>query len=309
MRPEPPCQPRRTAKRWARPRPGAVAWAVSLSAHAALAAVLTVAELPQADHASWDLRFARGGGRAGEEGLITLSLDGRRLGDAVPRKPAVSEPQPRADAAPPPAVQRVAPAGRMPDAGAPDDRFAVEPPPAAIDAMPSDVQLATTLASWTAGPGGAVAPGAAVVLAAAAPAAAEPELSWLPLTPAAVGASRASSTSVGAGPTTSAATARRGADASPASRARAGADAGDVGVDVPAPTYPRLSRRLGEEGEVVAEFELSARGAVEHIRVIRDAGHPRLAEAAVDALRRARARPPGGGRRILVRKSFHFRLH
>lgn len=50
------------------------------------------------------------------------------------------------------------------------------------------------------------------------------------------------------------------------------------------PTYPYACRRAGEEGIVVLQVDVRADGSIAKIRVADDAGHPRLAEAAVRSL-------------------------
>jgi protein TonB len=72
---------------------------------------------------------------------------------------------------------------------------------------------------------------------------------------------------------------------------------------LPAPVYPRESRRRGEQGTVVIEVDVASDGSVAAVRVVDDAGFPRLAEAAVDAARKARLRPDSR-----VRIPFRFRL-
>lgn len=52
----------------------------------------------------------------------------------------------------------------------------------------------------------------------------------------------------------------------------------------PAPEYPRLSRRRGEQGRVLLRVRVLASGLPEHIEVARSSGHPRLDEAAGDTV-------------------------
>lgn len=82
----------------------------------------------------------------------------------------------------------------------------------------------------------------------------------------------------------------------PAQRAQAPRDPAGVAkgasaIDLPAPRYPLMSRRLGEEGLVTLEVEVLADGRVGKVRVMRDPGFARLRDAAVDAVRRARFEP------------------
>lgn len=57
------------------------------------------------------------------------------------------------------------------------------------------------------------------------------------------------------------------------------------------PRYPRISRRLNEEGSVVLRVSVDATGAVTDARVEISSGFPRLDEAAVEAVRRWRYTP------------------
>ena len=70
--------------------------------------------------------------------------------------------------------------------------------------------------------------------------------------------------------------------------------AGDLALSCPerpAPTYPALSRRLGEEGRVVVRVELDAQGRVENARVATGSGVARLDAAALAAVRTWRCNP------------------
>ncbi|MGB5147717.1 MAG: energy transducer TonB [Porticoccaceae bacterium] len=53
----------------------------------------------------------------------------------------------------------------------------------------------------------------------------------------------------------------------------------------PPPRYPATARRLGQEGVVELQVELSATGAVTEVRVVRSSGWPTLDRAAVAAVR------------------------
>lgn len=59
----------------------------------------------------------------------------------------------------------------------------------------------------------------------------------------------------------------------------------------PAPAYPRLSRRLREEGRVLLDVLILADGTVREARLRRSSGHPRLDGAALEAVRRWRYVP------------------
>jgi protein TonB len=54
----------------------------------------------------------------------------------------------------------------------------------------------------------------------------------------------------------------------------------------PSPEYPALSRRLGEEGQVVLRVRVSAEGLPVRVEVKRSSGFKRLDEAAVGAVKR-----------------------
>lgn len=58
-----------------------------------------------------------------------------------------------------------------------------------------------------------------------------------------------------------------------------------------APEYPRMARRLGEHGQVLVRVYIDATGAAHRTQVARTSGHPRLDEAALSAVQRARFRP------------------
>jgi len=54
----------------------------------------------------------------------------------------------------------------------------------------------------------------------------------------------------------------------------------------PAPEYPRLSRRMGEQGRVVLEVHILPSGLVGEMRLKKSCGYTRLDEAAMKAVRR-----------------------
>ncbi|MEG1834288.1 MAG: TonB family protein, partial [Burkholderiaceae bacterium] len=66
-----------------------------------------------------------------------------------------------------------------------------------------------------------------------------------------------------------------------------------------APRYPPISRRLGEEGEVVLRLLVQADGSVGQARVERSSGHPRLDAAALEAARQWRFAPAHRGGQAL----------
>jgi protein TonB len=65
----------------------------------------------------------------------------------------------------------------------------------------------------------------------------------------------------------------------------------------PAPTYPSVSRRSGEQGRVMLRVRVSARGEVEAIEVHQSSGYSRLDDAALAAVRRWKFVPARLGER------------
>ena len=59
----------------------------------------------------------------------------------------------------------------------------------------------------------------------------------------------------------------------------------------PAPSYPMLSRRMGEQGRVLLRVRVSAAGDPEDVEVSASSGSERLDRAAIDAVRRWRFVP------------------
>lgn len=62
-------------------------------------------------------------------------------------------------------------------------------------------------------------------------------------------------------------------------------------VQAPRPDYPVQSKRLGEEGKVILRALINAEGRVERIEIQRSSGHPRLDDAAREAVQNALFRP------------------
>jgi protein TonB len=62
-------------------------------------------------------------------------------------------------------------------------------------------------------------------------------------------------------------------------------------LENPAPAYPALSRRLGEEGRVVLRVRVEANGAASDIQIATSSHFDRLDQAAIDAVRRWRFVP------------------
>jgi protein TonB len=54
----------------------------------------------------------------------------------------------------------------------------------------------------------------------------------------------------------------------------------------PAPPYPALSRRMGEEGRVVVRVLVSMDGHAERIELRASSGHPRLDDVALETVRK-----------------------
>ncbi|MBA4143216.1 MAG: energy transducer TonB [Nitrosospira sp.] len=78
-----------------------------------------------------------------------------------------------------------------------------------------------------------------------------------------------------------------------------------------APTYPSLSRRLGEEGKLVLRVELDENGQVNVAQVVNSSGYKRLDEAAIAAVKTWHCNPPTrGGQpvRAIALQPFNFVL-
>ncbi len=77
------------------------------------------------------------------------------------------------------------------------------------------------------------------------------------------------------------------------------------------PEYPLGSRRRGEEGGVVLEIAVDARGGVEHVEVVQSSGFAELDAAALRAARAARftpARQDGRAVAARARLTLDFKL-
>ena len=59
----------------------------------------------------------------------------------------------------------------------------------------------------------------------------------------------------------------------------------------PKPTYPAISRRLGEQGKVVLRVFIDAEGSPQQIEIRQSSGYERLDQQALDAVRRWRFVP------------------
>ncbi len=67
----------------------------------------------------------------------------------------------------------------------------------------------------------------------------------------------------------------------------------------PAPNYPRLSRKIGEEGRVLLKVLVSEQGAANTVEVEKSSGYTRLDESAVDAVKRWKFIPARKGAQAL----------
>jgi protein TonB len=63
----------------------------------------------------------------------------------------------------------------------------------------------------------------------------------------------------------------------------------------PVPTYPLMSRRLGEAGRVLLRVRVTAQGTAEQVQVAQSSGFPRLDQAASEAVRNWRFVPARRG--------------
>lgn len=90
--------------------------------------------------------------------------------------------------------------------------------------------------------------------------------------------------------------------------------AGDLAMVCPErtpPTYPSLSRKLGEEGKAVLRVELDESGLIDRTTVKTSSGYARLDEAALSAVRHWRCNPAqrdGAGVRAVALQPFSFVL-
>lgn len=80
----------------------------------------------------------------------------------------------------------------------------------------------------------------------------------------------------------------------------------------PAPAYPSLSRRMGEEGRVMLRVHVSEQGTATQVQLRTSSKHPRLDDAALEAVRRWRFVPARRGDQpvaawVLVPISFSLR--
>lgn len=71
-------------------------------------------------------------------------------------------------------------------------------------------------------------------------------------------------------------------------------------LDNPAPRYPRLSRRIGEQGKVLLRVLVTADGLAGEVRLQQSSGHSRLDEAARSAVSQWRFEPARQGDRPIA---------
>lgn len=220
---------------------GAAAWALSITAHAA---VLAVGFWMGFGHTATPpgVQFARGDGGTG----IVVSAGSQ--------------------SAPP--TELSAPAGR--------DRFEATPQ---IDPPPLSEESADGTDDW------AAARASGITLGAGSGA------GWFGAAPTSAAPRPLVTTARGSGQNGRGATGDEGVAAASTLEGAPGTPAGVEGARLPAPVYPRESRLRGEEGTVVVEVDVGADGVPTEVRVIDDAGFPRLAGAAIDAVKTARFRP------------------
>ncbi len=78
-----------------------------------------------------------------------------------------------------------------------------------------------------------------------------------------------------------------------------------------APTYPAISRRMGEEGKLMLRVELDEKGHIDQARVIDSSGYDRLDKAALEAVKSWQCRPSirnGQPVRAVALQPFNFVL-
>lgn len=78
-----------------------------------------------------------------------------------------------------------------------------------------------------------------------------------------------------------------------------------------APTYPAISRRMGEEGKLILRVELDESGRIENARVVDSSGYDRLDNAALEAVKSWQCRPAmrnGEPVRAVALQPFNFVL-
>lgn len=80
---------------------------------------------------------------------------------------------------------------------------------------------------------------------------------------------------------------------------------------VPEPTYPSLSRRMGEEGKALVRLYINELGSVEKVALAQSSGIQRLDQAALEAGQKARCKPfmeSGKAIKVTAIQPYIFRL-
>ncbi|MCO6433463.1 energy transducer TonB [Nitrosomonas nitrosa] len=81
--------------------------------------------------------------------------------------------------------------------------------------------------------------------------------------------------------------------------------------DMSMPSYPHISRQLGEQGELMLRLELDEKGIVQKVQIVNGSGYDRLDEAAIAAVKTWRCTPPvqnGQPARVIALQPFYFVL-
>jgi len=284
----------------------ALAWGLSIAAHAALLGIGVVALRSAHDHPP-EIALARGDGGedGGERGSFFVEPGAGSTADSsaarMPAAPAMSEPQ----ATPP----------ILPEHGADEqieDWAARAVPP--LPASEVEVSEPATVGLPPIAPvGGEPYPERGVRMNAAGAgsgAAAGADLSEA-RGDASNGTGARGGTGAGGGTGASDGTGVAAGGDSDGIPGTPGIPGGVADASLPAPAYPRESRLRGEEGTVVVEVTVGADGVASDFRVVDDAGFPRLADAALAAVRKARFRPAVENARAVacrVKIPFRFRL-
>lgn len=176
------------------------------------------------------------------------------------------------------------PSGLKPQGPANVSVASVAPAPAKAHPAPARLAAAARPHSTPAGPSAAPPPPAAVAaqvasVSTASPAAAAPE-------PGATLAGQPDPVGRPESPAQASPAPGRRAPTQPAQSSRdEPPDPHAAYLNNPAPPYPLLSRRLGEQGTVQLAVWVDAQGLVSEVRLARSSGHPRLDAAAQQAVR------------------------
>lgn len=138
---------------------------------------------------------------------------------------------------------------------------------------------------------------------------AQPQTATVQTTPSSLAAAAAESAPVAS--TTSASTASpaqasaRAAATTPAPAALVLPSSDADYLNNPSPVYPRMSRRLGEQGTVVVRVLINTEGRAEQAEIRTSSGYARLDEAALDTVKRWRYVP---GKRAGLAEAMWFNV-